>query len=68
MSTVSAPSMIGCFTPGSQTQIDRPIAVSSETTVISGTSTICTVRPRNRPTISTTIEPPTVAISGDSSL
>jgi hypothetical protein len=68
VSTVSDPSRIGVRTPGSQIQIVRPMAVRSEILVSAGTSSVWTARPRNRPTISTTIEPPTVAISGDSSL
>jgi hypothetical protein len=68
VSTVSEPSMIGSWTPGSQIQIVSPIAVSSEIPVSAGTRIVCTKRPRNRPTISTMTEPPTVAISGESAL
>ena len=60
--------MIGVVSPGSQIQMTSPIAANSETAVSSGTSTACTKRPRSRPTISTTIEPPSVAISGDRAL
>ena len=68
VSTVSEPSMIDFCTPGSQIQIVSPIAVSSEIVVRAGTAMCCTKRPRSSPTINTTIDPPTVAISGESSL
>jgi hypothetical protein len=68
VSASRAPSIIGSRSPGSQIQMTRPIAVSSETAVRKGTATVCTKRPRSNPTNSTTIEPPTVAISGESSL
>ena len=67
MSTASAPSMIGGWSPGSQIQIVRPIAVSSVTAVSAGTSVRRAKRERSSPTMSTTTAPPTSASSGDSS-
>ena len=68
VSTASAFSMIGVVSPGSQTQIDSPIAAPSEASVSTGTSVRCTNRPGSSPAIQTTIEPPTRAISGESAL
>ena len=68
VSIASAPSMIGSLSPGSQIQIVRPIAVSSDTAVRPGTRLRRTNCERNRPTIITTMQPPTSASSGDSSL
>ena len=67
MSTARLPSMIGGRSPGSQIQIVRPIAVSSETAVRTGTSVSRAKLERSSPTMSTTTAPPTSASSGDSS-
>jgi hypothetical protein len=68
VSTASAFSLIGALSPGSQTQIESPIAAPNAASVSTGTSTRCTKRPGNSPAIQTTIEPPIVAISGESAL
>ena len=67
-STLSAPSRIGSWPPGSQIQMVRPIAVRRATAVSTGTITRRTNGDRNRPTISTITDPPASANSGDSSL
>ena len=59
--------MIGSRSPGSQIQIVSPMAASSAIAVSAGTSWWRTARERNRPTISTTTEPPTSASSGETS-
>ena len=66
VSIASAPSMIGSCRPGSQIQIVRPIAVSSEPAASAGTQRSGRSGRGTGPTISTTIEPPIVANSGDS--
>ena len=65
-STASAPWMIGLVSPAPQSQIASPMAVSSATAVSAGTSVTRTKRELNSPTISTTTDPPTTAISGES--
>ena len=60
--------MIGAVSPGSQTQIVSPMAAPREASARNGTSTRCAKRPRIRPAIHTKIEPPTVAIRGESAL
>jgi hypothetical protein len=68
VSAVRAPEMIGFRSPGSHTQIRRPKAVSSEPAVSAGMSARCTSREGRSPASITRMEPPTVAISGDSAL
>ncbi len=68
MSIDSAPIRIGFWFPGSQIQMLSPIAASSTANVRTGTTTRWIARPRIRPPMSTTIEPPSSAKSGESAL
>ena len=57
--------MIGLIRGRLAQRVLVPLAAAAAT---SGTTKRCTMRPRMRPTISTIIEPPATAKSGDSAL
>ena len=68
VSIASAPSMIGCVSPGSQFQIVSPIAAPSAASAQERHQHALDERPGNSPTISTTIEPPTARSAATSPL